>query len=212
MKNIPYHYCFCGYRYVSSLCLWHRLTGFIMQMNHCSTRHNPNEFGLCSRLHRVSKGISLWLDRVFLALRSNAWRKRPIELWYFCLNTFWKADVHVTDEIPLSFSVAASSALRIELASSPLSALPIGTRAYRTGSRSSPYTHDSTMTCQAAVPRTSLSASCRCSVQPCRCQGNSRFGCRSPICFPLSQDWKRSSVWHSPVCPIVGIADCFLLG
>ena len=26
MKNIPYHYCFCGYRYVSSLCLWHRLT------------------------------------------------------------------------------------------------------------------------------------------------------------------------------------------
>ena len=87
MKNIPYHYCFCGYRYVSSLCLWHRLTGFIMQMNHCSTRHNPNEFGLCSRLHRVSKGISLWLNRAFLALRSNAWRKRPIELWYFCLNT-----------------------------------------------------------------------------------------------------------------------------
>jgi len=46
----------------------------------------------------------------------------------------------ITDEIPLSFSVAASSALRIGLASSPLSALPIGTRAYRTGSRSSPYT------------------------------------------------------------------------
>ena len=76
MKNIPYYYCFCGYRYVSSLCLWHRFTGFIMQMSPC-----------CTRLHRVSKGISLWLDRVFLALRSNAWRKRPIELWYFCLNT-----------------------------------------------------------------------------------------------------------------------------
>jgi len=60
-----------------------------------------------------------------------------------------RADVHITDEIPLSFSVAASSALRIGLASSPLSALPIGTRAYRTGSRSSPYTHDSTLTCQA---------------------------------------------------------------
>jgi len=64
-----------------------------------------------------------------------------------------RADVHITDEIPLSFSVAASSALRIGLASSPLSALPIGTRAYRTGSRSSPYTHDSTLTCQAAVPQ-----------------------------------------------------------
>ena len=101
-----------------------------------------------------------------------------------------RADVHITDEIPLSFSVAASSALRIGLASSPLSALPIGTRAYRTGSRSSPYTHDSTLTCQAAVPQTSLSASCRCSVLPCRCQGNSRLGCRSPICFPLLQDWK----------------------
>ena len=87
-----------------------------------------------------------------------------------------RADVHITDEIPLSFSVAASSALRIGLASSPLSALPIGTRAYRTGSRSSPYNHDSTLTCQAAVPRTSLSVSCRCSVLPCRCQGNSRLG------------------------------------
>ena len=71
-ENIPYHYCFCGYRYVSSLCLWHRFTGFIMQMSPCCTRHNPNEFGFCPRLHRVSKGISLWLDRVFLALRSNA--------------------------------------------------------------------------------------------------------------------------------------------
>ena len=46
-----------------------------------------------------------------------------------------RADVHITDEIPLSFSVAVSSALRIGLAFSPLSALPIGTRAYRTGSR-----------------------------------------------------------------------------
>ena len=41
--------------------------------------------------------------------------------------------MHITDEIPLSFSVAVSSALRIGVASSPLSALPIGTRAYRTG-------------------------------------------------------------------------------
>ncbi len=64
-----------------------------------------------------------------------------------------RADVHIIDEIPLSFSVAASSALRIGLATfSPLSALPIGTMAYRTGSRSSPYNHDSTLTCQAAVP------------------------------------------------------------
>jgi len=67
-----------------------------------------------------------------------------------------RADVRITDEIPLSFSVAASSALRIGLASSPLSALPIGTRAYRTGSCSSPYNHDSTLTCQASGKATQL--------------------------------------------------------
>ena len=37
-----------------------------------------------------------------------------------------RADVHVTDEIPLSFSVAVSSALRIGLASSPLSLCRLG--------------------------------------------------------------------------------------
>ena len=64
-EKYPISLLFCGYRYVSSLCLWHRLTGFIMQMNPYCTRHNPNGFGFCSRLHRVSKGISLWLNRVF---------------------------------------------------------------------------------------------------------------------------------------------------
>ena len=148
----------------------------------------------CRPQRGVQRGLPLALLGNFQRYVVLRLGKFPNKLWYFCLNTLGKANVHITDEIPLSFSVVVSSALRIGVASSPLSALPIGTRAYRTGSRSSPYTHDSTLTCQAAVPKTSLSASCRCSVLPCRCQGNSRLGCRSPICFPLLQDWKRSSI------------------
>ena len=93
----------------------------------------------------------------------------------------------------LAFSVAASSALRIGLASPASSALPIGTRAYRTGSRSSPYTHYSVWTCRKGVPRTLLADAHRLSVLPYRCQGNSRFGNSQPICPPPLRDWKRSS-------------------
>ncbi len=63
--------------------------------------------------------------------------KFPNKLRHFPL-----INIRVTANIPLltssalAFSVAASSALRIGLASPALSALPIGTRAYRTGSRS----------------------------------------------------------------------------
>ena len=95
--------------------------------------------------------------------------------------------MHIIDEIPLSFSVAASSALRIGLASPASSALPIGTRAYRTGSRSSPYTHYSVWTCRKGVPRTLLADAHRLSVLPYRCQGNSRFGNSQPICLRLCE-------------------------
>ena len=54
------------------------------------------------------------------------------------------------------FSVAASSALRIDLPLLLHRLLPIGTRAYRTGSRSSPYTHYSVWTCRKAFPEPCL--------------------------------------------------------
>lgn len=85
------------------------------------------------------------------------------------------------------FSVAASSALRIGLASPASSALPIGTRAYRTGSRSNPCIHGSRWTCRKGVPRTLLSAAHRLSALSCRCQGNSRFGSSQPICPRLCE-------------------------
>ena len=161
---------------------------------------------------RVSKGISLWLDREFLALPCNAWRKRPIELWYFCLNTLGKANLFPSIFSALSFSVAASSALRIVLASPPLSALSIGTRVFCTGTRSSHYTLHSEPTYPASGHPTSVAGWRMRSVLLCHCQGNSRFGYRLPICFPLSRGWKRSWEWRNPVHSIVGVADCSLLG
>ena len=94
----------------------------------------------------------------------------------------------------LVFSVAASSVLRIGLASPASSALPIGTRAYRTGIRSSPYTHYSIQTCRTGVPQTLLLDAHRLSALPCHCQGNSRFGNSQPKCPPPLIDWKRSSI------------------
>lgn len=68
--------------------------------------------------------------------------KFPNKLWDFPLaNIRVPASVPTPTSSALAFSVAASSALRIGLASPASSALPIGTKAYRTGSRSSPYTH-----------------------------------------------------------------------
>lgn len=94
----------------------------------------------------------------------------------------------------LVFSVAASSALRIGLAPPASSALPIVTRAYRTGSRSSPCTHGSIWTCRKGVLQTLFSDVHRLSVLPCHCQGNSRFWNSQPICPPPLRDWKRSSI------------------
>ena len=96
------------------------------------------------------------------------------------------ASVFLLTSSTLAFSVAASSALRIELASPALSALPIGTVAYRTDNRSNPCSHDSTATCQATVPRISPLSSHRRSVLPYRCQENCLFVHRSPICFQPS--------------------------
>lgn len=121
--------------------------------------------------------------------------KFPNKLWYFPL-----VNIRVPASVPsfttssaLVFSVAASSALRIGLAASASSALPIGTKAYRTGSRSSPYTHYSIWTCRKGVLRILLSDVHRLSVLPCHCQGNSRFGSSQPICSPPLRDWRQSS-------------------
>ena len=121
--------------------------------------------------------------------------KFPNKLWYFPLVNIRvpTSVLSFTTSSALVFSVAASSALRIGLAPLVSSALPIGTRAYRTGSRSSHYTHYSVWTCRKCVPRTLLSAAHRLSALPCRCQGNSRFVNRLPICPPPLRDWKRSS-------------------
>ena len=63
--------------------------------------------------------------------------KFPNKLRHFPLiNIRVAANIPLLTSSALAFSVAASSALRIGLASPALSALPIGTRAYRTGSRS----------------------------------------------------------------------------
>ena len=112
---------------------------------------------------------------------------------------FWKylraaASVLLPTSSALAFSVAASSALRIGLASPALSALPIGLYFSHTGSRSNPCIHDSTATCQAPVPRTSLSNSHRLSVLPYRCQENCLSVHRSPIGFQPLRDWIPSSV------------------
>lgn len=93
----------------------------------------------------------------------------------------------------LAFSVAAPFVLRIGLVSPASSALPIGTRAYRTDSRSNPCTHGSIWICRKGVPRTLLADTYRLSALPCHCQGNNRFRNRQPICPPPLIDWKRSS-------------------
>ena len=94
----------------------------------------------------------------------------------------------------LVFSVAAPSVLRIGLAASASSALPIGAKTYCTGSRSNLCTHGSIWTCRKGVPRTLLADAHRLSVLPCHCQGICRFGNRSPIYPPPLRDCKRSSV------------------
>ena len=119
--------------------------------------------------------------------------KFPNKLRHFPL-----INIRVTANIPLltssalAFSVAASSALRIVLASPPLSALSIGTRVFCTGTRSSHYTLHSEPTYPASGHPTSVAGWRMRSVLLCHCQGNSRFGYRLPICFPLSRGWKRS--------------------
>ena len=65
----------------------------------------------------------------------------------------------------LVFSVAASSALRIGLASPASSALLIGTMAYRTGNRSNPCNHDSIWTYRKGVPP-NLAFRCSTAVRP----------------------------------------------
>ena len=86
----------------------------------------------------VSREVQpLWLIGGFSALLAMRLGKFPNKLRHFPL-----ANIRVAASIPfptssaLAFSVAASSALRIGLASPDLSALLIGTRAYRTGNRS----------------------------------------------------------------------------
>ena len=69
--------------------------------------------------------------------------KFPNKLWYFPLANI-RVPVSIlsfTTSSALVSSVAAPSVLRIGLVSPASLALPIGTRAYRTDSRSSPYTH-----------------------------------------------------------------------
>ena len=94
-------------------------------------------YGFCRWLGVSREVQPLWLIGGFSALLAMRLGKFPNKLRHFPL-----ANIRVAASIPLPtfsalvFSVAASSALRIGLASPALSALPIGTRAYRTGSRS----------------------------------------------------------------------------
>lgn len=151
-------------------------------------------YGFCRWLGRVQRGATSLAYWGIFSVACNAARKFPNKLWYFPLVNIRTAASVLTPYIfSPRFSVAASSALRIGLASPASSALPIGTRAYRTGSRSSPYTHYSVWTCRKGVPRTLLADAHRLSVLPYRCQGNSRFGNSQPICPPPLRDWKRSS-------------------
>ena len=121
--------------------------------------------------------------------------KFPNKLWYFPLaNIRAAASVLLPTSSALAFSVAASSALRIGLASPALSALPIGTVAYRTGSHSNPCSHDSTTTCQATVLRTSPLRFHRRSALPCHCQENYLSVHRSPTGFQPLRYWIPSSV------------------
>lgn len=84
----------------------------------------------------------LWLIGEFSALLAMRLGKFPNKLWYFPLANI-RVPVSIlsfTTSSALVSSVAAPSVLRIGLVSPASLALPIGTRAYRTGSRSSPYT------------------------------------------------------------------------
>ena len=85
-------------------------------------------------------------------------------------------------------------------------------KSFCTGTRSSHYTLHSEPTYPASGHPTSVAGWRIRSVLLCHCQGNSRFGYRLPICFPLSRGWKRSWEWRNPVHSIVGVADCSLLG
>ena len=122
--------------------------------------------------------------------------KFPNKLWYFPVaNIRVPASIlSFTTSSALASSVAASSALRIGLASPASSVLPIGTEAYRTGIRSSPYTHYNVWTCRKGVHQNVPLDAHRLSALPCHCQGNIRFGSIQPISPPPLQDWKRSSV------------------
>ena len=98
--------------------------------------------GLLLSAFAVGWGVSrevqpLWLIGGFSALLAMRLGKFPNKLWYFLLvNIRAAASIPFPTFSALAFSVAVSSALRIGLASPVSSALPIGTRAYRTGSRS----------------------------------------------------------------------------
>ena len=83
----------------------------------------------------------------------------------------------------LVFSVAASSVLRIELAVPALWVLPIETKVCRTNRHSSPYTHDSTATCQADIHRTLLAGAHKLSVLPCHYRRSNQFWNRLPTTF-----------------------------
>lgn len=121
--------------------------------------------------------------------------KFPNKLWYFPLaNIRVPASIlSFTTSSALVFSVAASSALRIGLAASASSVLPIGTVTYHTGNRSNPCTHGSVWICRKGVHRILLLDAHRLSALPCHCQGNIRFGSIQPISPPPLIDWKRSS-------------------
>ena len=93
--------------------------------------------GFCRWLGVSREVQPLWLIGGFSALLATRLGKFPNKLRYFPLvNIRAAASIFLTTSSALAFSVAASSALRIGLASPALSALPIGTEAYRTGSRS----------------------------------------------------------------------------
>lgn len=93
--------------------------------------------GFCRWLGVSREVQPLWLIGDFQRCLQCGSDKFPNKLRHFPL-----ANIRVAASIPLptfsalAFLVAASSALRIGLASPVSSAPPIGTRAYRTGSRS----------------------------------------------------------------------------
>lgn len=119
--------------------------------------------------------------------------KFPNKLRYFPLvNIRAAASLFPSTSSALAFSVAVSSVLRIGLASSLSSVLPIGTKAYRTGNRSGLCVRCSCQRSPGCVRRTLLPTPSTHFYLPRHCQAGSGYARTRATYLWLLKHWKQN--------------------